>query len=187
MGMGKDAERILTALRATPEGMTRSEIRRRVFGDNTPSDVISDELGMLLRLGLVRVQIIGTGGRPAERWFAGSGKSLPLGDDSRPPNDGTFHVTHDDHVPANESSDDPSLPDEVREKGRPDLHAAAPIVPEPASARPPSALRPVVAGWPIACRHRWADRAEALQAAGLPWDIAEYRAYRATVEEMSGA
>jgi hypothetical protein len=42
-----------------------------------------------------------------------------------------------------------------------------------------------VAGLPLAWRQRWADRAEALQAAGLPKDLAEARAYREAVEEMA--
>jgi hypothetical protein len=70
----------------------------------------------------------------------------------------------------------------------------AAVEPEPAPARPvaKATLRPrsewgdIVANWPIAWRRRWADRAETLQAAGLPWDIAEYRAYLAAVEEMNG-
>jgi hypothetical protein len=37
---------------------------------------------------------------------------------------------------------------------------------------------------PFAWRQRWADRYEALQAAGLSREIAEYRAYRATIEEI---
>jgi hypothetical protein len=45
--------------------------------------------------------------------------------------------------------------------------------------------RALVASWPIAWRQRWAARAEQLQAAGLPKDFAENRAYRATVEEMA--
>ena len=44
--------------------------------------------------------------------------------------------------------------------------------------------RPVIDRLPLAWRHRWAERAEMLQAAGLPRDIAEDRALRWTVEEM---
>jgi hypothetical protein len=45
--------------------------------------------------------------------------------------------------------------------------------------------RSVIARLPIAWRHRWADRAEAHQAAGLPRDLAEFWAYREVVEEIA--
>jgi hypothetical protein len=67
----RDADAILAALRAKPEGMTRSEIRRAVFQDHRTSDEVARALGLLLRFGLVRQEMItDTGGRPAERWFA---------------------------------------------------------------------------------------------------------------------
>jgi hypothetical protein len=43
----------------------------------------------------------------------------------------------------------------------------------------------VLARLHIAWRRRWADRAEAYQSAGLPRDLAEYLAYRWTVEEVA--
>jgi hypothetical protein len=67
----RDADRILEALRAAPQGMTRTEIRRIVFGDNPPAEKVASKLAFLLRLNLVRRESIETGGRPAERWFAG--------------------------------------------------------------------------------------------------------------------
>jgi hypothetical protein len=66
----RDADRILEALRATPDGMRRSEIRLQVFGNNRPADVVASKLGLLLRLGQVRREPVATGGRPAELWFA---------------------------------------------------------------------------------------------------------------------
>jgi hypothetical protein len=72
----RDADKILEALRAAPEGMTRHEIRRELFGDHKPAETIASALATLLRLGLVRQELVETGGRPAERWFAVSG-ALP--------------------------------------------------------------------------------------------------------------
>jgi hypothetical protein len=66
----RDADAILDALRAKPEGMTRTEIRRVVFQDHKTSDDVARALGLLLRFKLVRQEIAQTGGRPAERWFA---------------------------------------------------------------------------------------------------------------------
>ena len=66
----RDADAILDTLRAKPEGMTRTEIRRVVFQDHKTSDEVARALGLLLRFHLVRQEITQTGGRPAERWFA---------------------------------------------------------------------------------------------------------------------
>ncbi len=66
----RDADAILDALRAKPEGMSRTEIRRVVFQDHKTSDEVARALGLLLRFHLVRQEITQTGGRPAERWFA---------------------------------------------------------------------------------------------------------------------
>jgi hypothetical protein len=66
----RDADRILEALRSAPEGMTRNEIRRGIFGGNKPAETIAAALERLLRLRLARRESIETGGRPAERWFA---------------------------------------------------------------------------------------------------------------------
>jgi hypothetical protein len=45
--------------------------------------------------------------------------------------------------------------------------------------------RVVLARLPGAWRHRWEDRSEVLQAAGMPKDLAEFRAYREVVEEIA--
>ena len=45
--------------------------------------------------------------------------------------------------------------------------------------------RPVIDRLPIAWRHRWENRSEAYQAAGLHKDLAEFLAYRWTVEEIA--
>jgi hypothetical protein len=65
-----NADAILAALRITPDGMTRTEIRRGLFQDHKSSLEIARALGLLLRYGLVRQEITQTGGRPAERWYA---------------------------------------------------------------------------------------------------------------------
>src|SRR5262249_10077285 len=65
-----DAQSILDALRATPAGLTRTEISRGVFNGHKPAGVIASKLGMLLQRGLVRSEMTDTDGRPAERWLA---------------------------------------------------------------------------------------------------------------------
>jgi hypothetical protein len=66
----RDADAILDALRAKLNGMTRTEIRREVFHDHKTSEDVARALRLLLRYGLVRQEILQTGGRPAERWHA---------------------------------------------------------------------------------------------------------------------
>ena len=70
----RDADAILDALRAKPEGMTRTEIRRMVFKDNKTSGEVARALGLLQRYGLARCESVQTEGRPAERWFATNAK-----------------------------------------------------------------------------------------------------------------
>jgi hypothetical protein len=65
----RDADAILDALRAMPEGMTRSEIRESVFHRNKSASDIAKALGLLVRFKLVRQESIPTDGRPAECWF----------------------------------------------------------------------------------------------------------------------
>ncbi len=43
--------------------------------------------------------------------------------------------------------------------------------------------RDSLADWPTPWRQKWGDRAEAYQVAGLPWDLAERRAFDETVQE----
>jgi hypothetical protein len=62
--------------------------------------------------------------------------------------------------------------------------------PCPAEPPPPPAdrgWRGCIAYWPVEWRQRWADRAEARQAAGGPWDAAEWSAFQATVAEIAEA
>jgi hypothetical protein len=66
----RNADAILAALRAKPEGMNRSEIRRGVFGDNRSAREVAQALGVLEQYRLAECTHIQTGGRTAERWFA---------------------------------------------------------------------------------------------------------------------
>jgi hypothetical protein len=66
----KDAEKILASLRAAPEGLSRTAIRRDVFSGNKSAEAIASKLAILLSLGLARSESVETGGRPAELWFA---------------------------------------------------------------------------------------------------------------------
>lgn len=64
------ADEILTALRSTPDGMTRTEIRD-FFGRNRRVDEITRALTMLAEHGMASFQMESdTGGRSAERWRA---------------------------------------------------------------------------------------------------------------------
>lgn len=64
------ADEILTALRAHPDGMTRTEIRD-FFGKNRRADEITRALSLLAEHGMASFQTkADTGGRPAERWIA---------------------------------------------------------------------------------------------------------------------
>lgn len=70
-----EAEAILAALRAAPEGLTRGQISVQVFGKNKTSGEITLALTRLLEAGFVRHEKVKTGGRPAETWFAVGGGS----------------------------------------------------------------------------------------------------------------
>jgi hypothetical protein len=64
-----EADRILSALRANPHGLTRTEIRD-LFGRNQGEPVIEGALTALEERGLARRESQQTGGRPLERWIA---------------------------------------------------------------------------------------------------------------------
>ena len=65
------ADEILKALRAAPDGLTRTNIRD-LFGRNQCAEEIDRALGILTRLGLVRylTEASGGPGRPGTRWYA---------------------------------------------------------------------------------------------------------------------
>jgi hypothetical protein len=65
------ADEILRLLRSCPTGLTRNELYD-YFGRHRSSERISRALGLLLQHHLVRPERQETGGRPAERWFAGA-------------------------------------------------------------------------------------------------------------------
>jgi hypothetical protein len=64
------ADDLLRLLRGVKDGMTRNELMN-YLGRNQSSDRIGRALGLLLEHKLVRRERRDTGGRPAERWFAG--------------------------------------------------------------------------------------------------------------------
>lgn len=63
------ADAILRALRAAPDGMTKTAIND-VFGRNQSSREIDRALGVLLEHGLARREKLTTAGRPTEKWLA---------------------------------------------------------------------------------------------------------------------
>jgi hypothetical protein len=65
------ADRILAGLRtARHDGMTQTEISKRIFNNNSPSQVIADALLILQQSGQSKFEMEPTGGAPRKRWFA---------------------------------------------------------------------------------------------------------------------
>ena len=75
------ADEILRALKAAPEGMSRTEIRD-LFKRNRRSEEVGRALGLLAEQHLAESRMEETGGRPVERWFA-----KLIGDDQYDEND----------------------------------------------------------------------------------------------------
>lgn len=67
-----DADKLLDALRAAPGGMTRTEIRDDVFQRHKAADAVTRTLAALAGAGLIHPRDESTGGRKAQRWFAGA-------------------------------------------------------------------------------------------------------------------
>ena len=65
------ADEILLTLQANPTGMSRDDIRQ-LFNRHRSSHEIARALGLLLSNKLAHCKNQPTGGRPEERWFAGS-------------------------------------------------------------------------------------------------------------------
>jgi hypothetical protein len=66
----RTADTIMRALRANPDGMTRSAISSDLFGRNAPADQIGEALSLLLQFSMIYNQRVETGGRPTEIWKA---------------------------------------------------------------------------------------------------------------------
>jgi hypothetical protein len=64
------AVKILATLKSWQGGLSRSQVRRLVFGDNVPAALIGKWLDCLLGRGLVEFETIATPGRHAEIWRA---------------------------------------------------------------------------------------------------------------------
>jgi hypothetical protein len=65
-----EAQKILDVLRVESSGGSRSQIRRRLFGDNVPAAKVGEWLDCLLARGLVYRETVETRGRPATVWRA---------------------------------------------------------------------------------------------------------------------
>ncbi len=65
----KAADRILGALKDSPDGLTRTELRQ-LFSGHVSKPEIDAALTLLLELGIVHSETVRTDGRPAEKWFA---------------------------------------------------------------------------------------------------------------------
>jgi hypothetical protein len=86
-----DADRLLAALRSAPPGLTRTQIREDVFQKHKASSEIARVLGRLLEYGIVRMEKVETGGRPAEIWHA-AGSLSDTTEDRQPGRDGPGEV-----------------------------------------------------------------------------------------------
>ena len=70
----RNADKILTALRHAPNGMTKTEISAEVFNRHTSSAEIDEALRVLYGLRMATYSIEQTGGAPVQRWFFASEK-----------------------------------------------------------------------------------------------------------------
>jgi len=66
------ADEALTLVRASPGGVTRSELGVRLFGKHATAEGLNRILEVLRKTGLVESRNEPTDGRSAERWFATS-------------------------------------------------------------------------------------------------------------------
>jgi len=66
----RTADAILSALKAKPEGLTRTEIFSVVFHRNKHSSDIARALELLAKFGMAVSRSVETEGRTAERWCA---------------------------------------------------------------------------------------------------------------------
>jgi len=80
------ADDLLRLLRQTPDGMTRTEINNH-FSRNRTAHEIDNAFRLLAEHGLVRCDMVATGGRPAERWFATSTNADRRGDERNEENE----------------------------------------------------------------------------------------------------
>lgn len=85
------ADTVLRALRETPAGLTRNEIRE-MFGRNRPAEQISRALRSLQDANLVHFSMEPTDGRPAERWIAGPGYAIDAVNAVRGGGEGAYGV-----------------------------------------------------------------------------------------------
>jgi hypothetical protein len=91
-------------------------------------------------------------------------------------------AVQNESIPLEATPPPPAEPDmEQRELGAPPYG----FRPEPIPA--PRVWHKVLGWWPIPWRQKWGDRAEALQAAGKPWQEAEWQAFRETLDQIQAA
>ena len=90
-----DAEKILAALRTEPTGLTRAEIRSKVFSRNKPAAQIKSALALLMQGHLVReYRDEHTGGRDAYRYHADAKNALNAKSPSSPDRDRPSTLTY---------------------------------------------------------------------------------------------
>jgi hypothetical protein len=95
----KDADKIIDALRNAAGGMLQSEIRRAVFQDHKTSEHVLTKLSKLLAMGMVRSEIVQTGGRSGRRWHA-TQRSVCVKSVETAESASGFHANHAFHANA---------------------------------------------------------------------------------------
>ena len=72
IGGDRNADKILTALRHAPNGLTKTEISTDVFNRHASSAEIDEALRLLNGLKMVQFKLEATGGAPSQRWSCAS-------------------------------------------------------------------------------------------------------------------
>jgi hypothetical protein len=109
----KDADHLLSILRSTPVGLSRTQIREDVFNKNKSAKEIASILGRLLEFGRIRLEIDkNTGGAPRTTVYATESTVTPLTPLTPlvPPENTNKHA----------ASDHSGIPDQEREPGSDD-------------------------------------------------------------------
>jgi hypothetical protein len=98
-------------LRATPGGLTRSQLGRQLFGKHSRAESFDRVLGLLHRSGLAEPRVKPTPGRSAERWLAThrGAEAVYGGKGSSPPASGDAFTPSTPFTPSTDGSETPAV------------------------------------------------------------------------------